>query len=89
MKAVGICGSDLHWFFEGEIGDATLERPLVLGHEFAVETKDGQRVAIDPAVSCGRCEYYQRGHPNLCANLTFAGHGETDGALREWIHKEK
>mgnify|MGYP006178571905 FL=1 len=53
IKAVGVCGSDLHWFSEGSIGDAKLEHPLVLGHEFAGETEGGQRVAIDPAISCG------------------------------------
>jgi L-iditol 2-dehydrogenase len=85
IRAVGVCGSDLHWFSEGEIGDAKLERPLVLGHEFAGETEDGQRVAIDPAVACGHCEYCEHGHPNLCANIIFAGHGKQDGALREWM----
>ena len=85
IKSVGVCGSDLHWFSEGEIGDAKLERPLVLGHEFAGETEDGQRVAIDPAIPCGRCEFCERGHPNLCENLIFAGHGQHDGALREWM----
>lgn len=85
VKAVGVCGSDLHWFSEGEIGDAKLNQPLVLGHEFAGITNDGQRVAIDPAVSCGHCRYCEQGHPNLCENMIFAGHGKTDGALREWI----
>jgi len=85
VKSVGVCGSDLHWFSEGEIGDAKLERPLVLGHEFAGETEDGQRVAIDPAIPCGRCEFCERGHPNLCENMIFAGHGKHDGALREWM----
>jgi L-iditol 2-dehydrogenase len=85
VKSVGVCGSDLHWFEEGSIGDAKLEYPLVLGHEFAGVTADGQRVAIDPAIPCGRCELCRQGHPNLCMNLIFAGHGSTDGALREWI----
>jgi L-iditol 2-dehydrogenase len=85
VKSVGVCGSDLHWFSEGSIGDAKLERPLVLGHEFAGVTEDGQRVAIDPAIPCRQCEYCEHGHPNLCANLIFAGHGRTDGALREWM----
>ena len=85
VKAVGICGSDLHWFSEGAIGDAKLDQPLVLGHEFAGETEDGQRVAIDPAISCGHCEYCERGHPNLCSDMSFAGHGRTDGALREYM----
>jgi len=85
IKSVGVCGSDLHWFSEGSIGDAKLEHPLVLGHEFAGVTEDGQRVAIDPAIPCGHCEYCDHGHPNLCDNLIFAGHGKTDGALREWM----
>jgi L-iditol 2-dehydrogenase len=85
VKSVGVCGSDLHWFSEGEIGDAKLEHPLVLGHEFAGETEDGQRVAIDPAIPCGHCEFCEHGNPNLCSSLIFAGHGKTDGALREWL----
>ena len=84
IKSVGVCGSDLHWFAEGSIGDAKLDHPLVLGHEFAGETEDGQRVAIDPAIPCGHCEFCEIGHPNLCDNLIFAGHGEYDGALREY-----
>ncbi len=83
VKAVGICGSDLHWFGEGSIGDARLEKPLVLGHEFAAITDDGRRVAVDPAIPCDECEYCKRGYPNLCANLRFAGHGIQDGGLRE------
>lgn len=85
IKSVGVCGSDLHWFGEGGIGDAKLDRPLVLGHEFAGVTTEGQRVAIDPAIPCGHCEFCDRGHPNLCLNLIFAGHGKTDGAMREWM----
>ena len=85
VRSMGVCGSDLHWFTEGAIGDAKLERPLVLGHEFAGETEDGRRVAIDPAIPCGRCEFCEHGHPNLCSALIFAGHGEQDGALREWV----
>lgn len=85
VKSVGVCGSDLHWFSKGEIGDAKLEHPLILGHEFAGETEDGQRVAIDPAIACGYCEFCEHGHPNLCSALIFAGHGEHDGALREWV----
>jgi len=85
VKAVGVCGSDLHWFSEGEIGDAKLEHPLVLGHEFAGVTENGQRVAIDPAIPCGHCEFCEHGNPNLCSSLIFAGHGNTDGALQEWL----
>jgi L-iditol 2-dehydrogenase len=89
VTAVGLCGSDRHWFVDGGIGDAVLTKPLVLGHEFAgiVETGAlrGRRVAVDPAVSCGTCEPCQGGADNLCLRVRFAGHGTTDGALREYI----
>ncbi|HEY7049611.1 MAG TPA: alcohol dehydrogenase catalytic domain-containing protein [Jatrophihabitantaceae bacterium] len=89
VGAVGVCGSDLHWFTEGAIGDATLTRPLVLGHEMAGVIADGpragQRVAIDPAVPCFACRACRAGHPNLCERLVFAGHGSTDGGLREYL----
>jgi L-iditol 2-dehydrogenase len=85
VKAVGLCGSDLHWFSQAGIGDARLERPLVLGHEFSAVTEAGQRVAVDPAIPCEECEFCRAGHPNLCPTVRFAGHGAVDGALREWI----
>jgi L-iditol 2-dehydrogenase len=85
VTAVGICGSDLHWFNEAGIGDARLEKPLVLGHEFTAVTDEGERVAVDPAIPCGVCEYCKRGDPNLCEKLIFAGHADQDGALREMI----
>jgi L-iditol 2-dehydrogenase len=83
VTAVGICGSDLHWFNEAGIGDSRLEKPLVLGHEFTALTEEGERVAVDPAIPCGECEYCKRGDPNLCINIIFAGHSRQDGALRE------
>lgn len=89
VEAVGICGSDLHWFGEGAIGDAQLERPLVLGHEFAGTIRggirDGVRVAVDPAIPCETCAWCRSGDENLCSDLRFAGHGSTDGALREYM----
>jgi len=85
VTAVGICGSDLHWFSEGSIGDARLSQPLVLGHEFAGVTQAGQRVAVDPSITCGECEFCLEGNPNFCKSLIFAGHGKQDGALREHI----
>jgi L-iditol 2-dehydrogenase len=85
VKSVGVCGSDLHWFAEGGIGDAKLENPLVLGHEFAGELENGQRVTVDPAIPCGHCEFCRQGHPNLCSSIIFAGHGNQDGALREYM----
>lgn len=89
VTAVGLCGSDLHWFVEAGIGDAQLARPLVLGHEFAgvIENGErrGERVAVDPAVPCGACQFCLEGNPNLCAALRFAGYETEDGALREYV----
>jgi L-iditol 2-dehydrogenase len=85
VTAVGLCGSDLHWLGEGAIGDARLSQPLVLGHEFGGVTEGGERVAVDPAISCGKCEFCSEGNPNLCIALRFAGHGTQDGALREFV----
>ncbi len=85
VTTVGICGSDLHWFHEAGIGDDRLVKPLILGHEFTAVTEHGERVAVDPAISCGECEYCIRGDPNFCEKLYFAGQGDQDGALREWI----
>jgi L-iditol 2-dehydrogenase len=85
VTAVGLCGSDLHWLMEGSVGDARLVKPLVLGHEFAGVTEKGERVGVDPAIPCGKCELCQEGNPNLCTALRFAGHGTEDGALREYI----
>jgi len=85
VSAVGICGSDLHWFASAGIGDARLDQPLVLGHEFSGVTQDGRRVAVDPAIPCGRCARCLEGNPNLCSSLRFAGHGRVDGSLRQSI----
>jgi L-iditol 2-dehydrogenase len=85
ITTVGLCGSDLHWFDEIGIGDARLTRPLVLGHEFSALTESGERVAVDPARPCRACESCLKGHPNLCPRVRFAGHGDEDGALREYM----
>ena len=87
VTAVGICGSDLHWYDESGIGEAHLDRPLVLGHEaagvIASGPRAGARVAIDPNLPCGACEPCDRGLGHLCPNVRFLGHSDTDGALRE------
>ena len=79
VPAVGICGSDLHWWDEAQIGDAALARPLVLGHEAAGVIEEGPlhgiRVAIDPAIPCGACRPCRDGYRNLCTRIRFAGHG--------------
>ncbi|MBI5832117.1 MAG: alcohol dehydrogenase catalytic domain-containing protein [Armatimonadetes bacterium] len=95
VRAVGLCGSDLHYWLDGRIGETRLERPLIMGHEPAGEivavgdnvthVRPGQRVAIDPAVPCGYCEWCAAGHPNLCPHVRFFGSPPTDGALREQL----
>jgi len=86
VKAVGICGSDLHWFRESGIGDARLVRPLVLGHEFtALDEQTGRLAAVDPAIPCGQCEFCLEGNPNLCLAVRFAGHADVDGAMRQYL----
>lgn len=89
VSAVGICGSDLHWYDESGIGEAILDRPLVLGHEasgvIASGARAGTRVAIDPNLPCDACDTCARGLGHLCQQVRFLGHGSTDGALREQI----
>ena len=86
VSAVGLCGSDRHWFLEGNIGDAVLTRPLVLGHEVSGVIEGGpsrgQLVAIEPALPCEACDLCLGGLSHLCRELRFAGHGMTDGGLR-------
>ena len=89
VTAVGLCGSDLHWFGQGAIGDAVITRPLVLGHEMGGVVVggplDGRRVAVDPAVPDNTCPRCREGNHNLCPDVRFAGHGSTDGGLREFM----
>jgi L-iditol 2-dehydrogenase len=86
VTAVGLCGSDRHWFLDGAIGDADLSHPLVLGHEIsgviASGPRAGMRVAVDPANPCGTCEVCAADLAHLCPRTRFAGHGTNDGGLR-------
>ncbi len=87
VEAVGLCGSDLHWFEMGRIGDAVLDRPVVPGHEMAGTALTGPYagsvVAVDPAVPCGSCRECLAGNRNLCPTVGFAGHATRDGGMRE------
>ncbi len=89
VTSVGICGSDLHWFTDGGIGENRIDNPVVPGHEFAAVALTGphagRRIAIDPAIPCERCESCRCGYRNLCPTVRFAGHGELDGAMREQL----
>src|SRR5690606_19309866 len=85
--AVGLCGSDLHWFADGGIGDAVLDTPLVLGHEIAGVVEDGPlagtRVAVDPPDPGGPGGPGPGGRGKICPPSASAGHGPNDGGLRE------
>lgn len=89
ITSVGLCGSDLHWFAAGAIGDAAIDEPLVLGHEMAGIVVDGRlagrSVGLDPALPCGTCRECADGLEHLCTRMHFAGHGATDGGLRELV----
>lgn len=91
----GVCGSDVHYFYEGRIADFVVEKPLVLGHEFAgrvVEVGkgvsalgEGQKVAVEPGVPCRRCPLCRKGRYNLCPYVRFAGTPPSDGAFAELV----
>jgi L-iditol 2-dehydrogenase len=96
VAAVGICGSDLHNFTEGGIGDSPCRYPMVLGHEpSGVVTKTGAGVtgvspgdhfALEPAMACGVCEMCRTGHPNLCDNMRFMSSGGIPGFFRDVVN---
>lgn len=103
VLACGICGSDVHYFREGRIGHYVVEQPMTLGHESAGVVLSagsesdkhliGQLVAIEPGVTCGRCEQCVLGRYNLCPYVRFLATPPIDGALSEiivmpaqWVH---
>ena len=86
ITAVGLCGSDLHWYEDGGIGEAVVVDPLVLGHEMGgvivTGPRAGERVVVEPADPCGRCHSCRSGNGNLCPDVRFCGHAPVDGGLR-------
>ncbi|AGA58851.1 theronine dehydrogenase-like Zn-dependent dehydrogenase [Thermobacillus composti KWC4] len=95
VRAVGLCGSDVHYYEHGKIGPYVVTKPIILGHEAAGEVvavgsevrhlKAGQRVTIEPGVTCGRCEYCKSGRYNLCPDVRFLATPPYDGAFCEYI----
>lgn len=96
MKRLGVCGSDVHYFKHGKIGSQVVKFPFPLGHEGAGEVvsvgkavslvKVGQRIAIEPAMHCGKCDQCLSGRPNTCRSLKFLGNpGQASGCLSEYI----
>lgn len=96
VDAVGICGSDVHSYSEGAIGDTPCQFPMVLGHEPAgtvVKTgpgvggwAPGDRAALEPAVYCYHCEACRSGHHNVCANIRFLSTAGHPGFFREYVN---
>jgi L-iditol 2-dehydrogenase len=94
IRSVGVCGSDMHYYEEGCIGNQRLTEPLILGHEYAgvVEAVGdeadpslvGKHVAVEPGIPCGRCESCRRGHYNVCREMSFPGGPGHEGALSEY-----
>jgi L-iditol 2-dehydrogenase len=96
VTAIGICGSDLHNFAEGAIGDVRAVYPMVLGHE-PVGTvlrcgsgvsgwERGDTVALEPAVYCYHCEFCRSGHHNVCANIRFLSSTADPGFFRDVVN---
>src|SRR5947207_14663955 len=83
IEAGGICGSDLHYYFDGGFGTVRLKEPMILGHEIAgtvarvgaevVSVKPSQRVAVNPSRPCGQCRYCREGKQNHCLDMRFYG----------------
>jgi L-iditol 2-dehydrogenase len=95
IRACGLCGSDVHYYEHGKIGPYVVTKPIILGHEAAGEVvavgsevknvAPGQRVTIEPGVTCGRCEYCKSGRYNLCPDVRFLATPPYDGAFCEYI----
>lgn len=96
LKAIGVCGSDIHYYSEGKIGSQVVEFPFPVGHECSgviVEKGEnvdhvnvGDLVVVDPSVHCGKCDQCKAGRPHTCRNNKFLGcPGQLDGCLGEYI----
>lgn len=98
VEYVGICGSDLHYYESGRIGDFIVEPPFVLGHEaggVVVEIgsnvknlKVGDKVALEPGKTCGECEFCKEGKYNLCKDVIFFATPPVDGVFQEYVAHE-
>ncbi len=96
LEAVGVCGSDIHYYREGRIGSQVVRYPFTVGHECAARVervgpkvtrvRPGARVAIEPAMACGRCDQCRAGRPHTCRKLRFLGcPGQAAGCLAEYL----
>ena len=100
VAAVGICGSDVHYYKDGAIGSATVGEAFTPGHEFGGYLSEdmpelglhrGALVAVDPNGACGQCEWCREGYGNLCPNVEFIGAPPYDGAMASqiWVAKKQ
>ncbi len=92
IKSVGICGSDVHYYNYGRIGNFVLEKPMIIGHETSgIAVSDGKNikkgdvVAVEPGIPCGKCNYCKSGRYNLCNDMKFFATPPIDGSIREYI----
>jgi L-idonate 5-dehydrogenase len=99
LGAGGICGSDLHYYFEGRNGSFVVREPLIPGHEASAvvarvgagvtRVKVGDKVAVSPSHACGRCDYCRDGREQLCRNMKFLGSASLfphiQGMFREYF----
>ena len=98
VEYVGICGSDLHYYESGRIGNFIVEPPFVLGHEAGgtvvevgsgvTHLKAGDRVALEPGKTCGHCEHCKAGKYNLCEDVIFFATPPVDGVFQEYVAHE-
>lgn len=95
VSAVGVCGSDVHYYEHGRIGPYLIDSPLILGHEVSGTIVDvgeavdpgrlGKRVAIEPQRPCRTCHYCRSGRYNLCESMRFYATPPVDGAFAEYV----
>lgn len=96
VAKVGICGSDVHYYAKGRIGSQVVSYPFTVGHECSAivekvgrqvtKIRPGDRVAVEPAMSCWACDQCLEGRPHTCRRLRFLGcPGQVDGCLSEYI----
>ena len=95
LEYVGICGSDMHYYENGKIGDYIVKAPFVLGHEPSGEViqvgekvknlKVGDKVTLEPGKTCGKCKFCKEGKYNLCSDVVFFATPPVDGVFQEYV----
>ena len=95
VRAIGICGSDLHFYQEGRIGQFIVNEPIILGHECSGDivqvgegiskSRIGERVVIEPGIPCFHCHACKTGRYNFCEHMKFMGTPPTDGCMCEYV----